>query len=73
MSKVDFITTNEQHVRLEIHEGRLPIDEAGAELLRIEKSQRAVERARYEDQLAACDRTIAELKSQLRNVATPKT
>lgn len=36
---VDFITSNEQHVRLEIHEGRLPANMAYEELLRIEKAQ----------------------------------
>lgn len=48
MAKVDFITSNEQHVRLEIFEGRLPIDRAGEELLRIERCQRQADRDRYE-------------------------
>lgn len=44
--KVPTITSNEEQVRLEIFEGHLPIDEAGAELLRVEKAQHSVERQR---------------------------
>lgn len=37
---VDTITTNEEHVRMRIFDGDLPIDAAAAELLRIERAQK---------------------------------
>lgn len=36
---LDTITSNEQHVRLKIYDGDLKIDDALAELLRIERAQ----------------------------------
>lgn len=45
--KVNTITSNEQHVRLEIFEGRLPLDEAGKELIRIARAQLASEEIRH--------------------------
>lgn len=45
--KVDSITSNEQHVRLEIFEGRLPLDEAGNELIRLARAQLAAEEVRH--------------------------
>lgn len=49
---VDTVTTNEDHVRLRIFDGDLQISEAAAELLRVEKSQRAADR-RCSDLLAS--------------------
>lgn len=49
---VDTVTTNEDHVRMRIFDGDLQISEAAAELLRVEKSQRAAER-RYSDLMAS--------------------
>lgn len=42
---VDTITSNEQHVRFLIYSGDLSIDEAAAELLRIERAQNDALRA----------------------------
>ena len=52
MSKIDYVTTNEQSVRLRIFEGELPAEEGVAELLRIEKEQHAVTRNRLNDALS---------------------
>lgn len=50
--EVDWITSNEQHVRSRIFDGLLPEDRAYQQLLSIEKTQRKAERslseARYE-------------------------
>lgn len=51
---VDTITSNEDHVRLRIFDGDLPIDQAGAELLRIEREQHAATRR----DLLACQRAL---------------
>ena len=63
--KVSSITSNEQHVRLEIFAGRLPIDEAAAELLRIEKAQRESDnrlwQERYDRLLAQHERLSAQV------------
>lgn len=40
---VDYITSNEQYVRMMIYAGDLPLDQAKDELLRIERAQRAAE------------------------------
>ena len=42
-TSVDYITSNEQHVRMMIYDGDLPLDQAKDELLRIERAQRAAE------------------------------
>ncbi len=44
---VETVTSNEAFVRMRIYDGDLPIDEAGAELLRIERAQHAAERQRH--------------------------
>jgi hypothetical protein len=44
--KVDTITNNEEQVRFEIFAGTLPIEEAGAEMLRLEQAQHAATRRR---------------------------
>lgn len=41
---VETITTNEEHVRLHIFDGDLPIEKASVELLRIERAQHAATR-----------------------------
>lgn len=55
-TSVDWITTNEGHVRSKIYDGALPPHRAYEDLLRLEKAQRQAERrqaeARY-DALAA--------------------
>ena len=59
---VDTITSNEGHVRLQIFEGRLPIDQAAEEMIRIAEAQRdhaffvrdeAIGRAFWAEQLLA--------------------
>lgn len=39
--QVDYVTSNEEHVRLKIFDGLLPVDEGTAELLKIERAQNA--------------------------------
>jgi hypothetical protein len=56
------ITSNEQHVRLEIFEGRLPLDDAGQELIRLAQAQLAAEVARH-------DRTHDELLMALKELS----
>lgn len=46
---VDYITSNEQHVRMQIFDGDLKIDDAAAELLRIERAQHDATRARVRE------------------------
>ena len=46
------ITSNEEAVRLRIFDGDLPLDAAGAELLRIERAQHEVTRATVRDLVA---------------------
>ncbi len=43
------VTSNEEYVRLRIFDGELPISEAGAELLRIERAQHEATRARLRE------------------------
>ncbi len=49
---VDFITSNEQHVRMRIFDGSLALSEAGAELLRIEKAQHECTRRERDEWMA---------------------
>lgn len=53
MSKIDNVTTNEQHVRLKIFEGELPVADGVMELLRIEKAQHDATQRRLNDALAS--------------------
>jgi hypothetical protein len=50
------ITTNEQLVRLRIYDGEIPLDEAGAELLRLTQAQLDHAHARIRELEAAADR-----------------
>lgn len=53
---VDYITSNEEHVRMQIFDGDLRIDEAGAELLRVERAQHDATRTRVKElELRVCD------------------
>ena len=63
--EVDWITTNEQHVRSRIYDGALPEDKAYQELLRIEKLQRSAERDLAEARYAALSAQYIEAVTQL--------
>jgi len=63
---VDTLTSNEEHVRLEIFEGRISLDKAGEELLALYKAQ--LDRARQQVvelkiELAYARQEIVELSS----------
>lgn len=47
--EVDTVTSNEGHVRLRIYDGDLKIDDAAAELLRIERAQHEAECKRHSE------------------------
>lgn len=49
---VETITSNEEHVRLAIFEGRLPLDKAGEELIDLYRRQAEAAENRLRDVLA---------------------
>lgn len=57
---VDYITSNEQHVRMQIFDGDLKIDDAAAELLRLERAQHDATRARVRELEAELSRMRAD-------------
>jgi hypothetical protein len=61
------ITNNEDYVRLRIYEGDLKIDEASAEMLRLERCQRQAERLRFEQIIERLRTDINALRAQLSN------
>ncbi len=63
---VDYITSNEQHVRMMIFDGNLNIDDAAAELLRIERAQHDATRARVRE----LENKLSEIKAVLRPTET---
>lgn len=62
--KVETITSNEDQVRFEIFSGALPISEAAAELLRVEKCQHEAERRRHRDSVERLSAEIAGLQDE---------
>lgn len=63
--EVDYITSNEDHVRSKIYDGSLQISEAAAELLRIEKAQHNATR----HELSQAMQEKASLRARLRESA----
>lgn len=59
---VETVTSNEESVRLRIFDGDLAIDQAGAELLRIEKAQHAAECQRHAETRLALATANAKLQ-----------
>ena len=57
------MTSNEGHVRLRIYDGDLKIDDAAAELLRIEKAQHAAECARHRETQALYREALDKLSA----------
>lgn len=62
--KVETITSNEDQVRFEIFSGALPISEAAAELLRVEKCQHEAERRRHRDSVERLSAEIAGMRDE---------
>ncbi len=62
---VDTVTTNEEHVRLRIFDGDLPLDDAGHELIRIAQAQLDAERSRHNETIAELVRTQRLLREAL--------
>ena len=62
--KIETITSNEDQVRFEIFSGTLPIDDAGAELLRLERAQHEAERRRHQNTREAMGIEIERLQSE---------
>lgn len=58
---IEAVVTNEEHVRLAIYDGRITVDEAGAELLRIEKAQHVAALARHLVTLSRCSVLLTAL------------
>lgn len=62
--KIETITSNEDQVRFEIFSGALPISEAAAELLRVEKCQHEAERRRHRDSVERLSAEIERLRAE---------
>lgn len=60
---VDYITTNEEHVRMQIFDGDLQISEAAAALLQTEKAQHKSSIFWKDQIIEAQRREIAELRN----------
>lgn len=63
---LDHVTSNEEHVRLKIFEGDLKIDEAPADLLRIERAQNAALWLKYVEMADRCTALRAALEKATR-------
>ncbi len=64
---IDTITSNEDHVRMRIFDGDLPISDAAFELIRIERAQHDAERLRHSDtikRLCCAEAKIRQLETE---------
>lgn len=62
-TEVDYITSNEQHVRSRIYDGSLDISDAAEELLHIEKAQHSSTRYKLKlayEEIIRLNRELAE-------------
>lgn len=64
-TSVDMITSNDGYVRMRIFDGNLGLDEAGAELLRLEQCQHAATRK----SLIECQTRNAKLNRVVRKLS----
>lgn len=62
---VDYITNNEDSVRMRIFDGDLPADEATVELLRTEKVQRAAEWTKHVAFVRQCETEANAISREL--------
>jgi hypothetical protein len=59
-TSVETVTNNEDYVRLRIYDGEIPMDQAGAELLRLNALQRVRDNDRVKRMMAMTRRLAAQ-------------
>lgn len=67
---VDTVTNDEDLVRLRIFDGELPLDAAGAELLRLNALERRRNGERVKQMMAMTRRMAAQVRRQQRRMRT---